>query len=60
MENKRVRISDIAEELGVSTATVSNVIHGKGMYLPVSQFLTHTHGFRHILILSIIRDSLIA
>lgn len=28
-ENKRVRISDIAEELGLSTATVSNVIHGK-------------------------------
>ncbi|MBQ1327392.1 MAG: LacI family DNA-binding transcriptional regulator [Eubacterium sp.] len=27
-ENK-VRISDIAEELGVSTATVSNVLHGK-------------------------------
>ncbi len=29
MENDRVRIVDIAEELGVSTATVSNVIHGK-------------------------------
>lgn len=29
MENERVRISDIAEELGLSTATVSNVIHGK-------------------------------
>lgn len=29
MENGRVRIVDIAEELGVSTATVSNVIHGK-------------------------------
>lgn len=26
---ERVRITDIAEELGVSTATVSNVIHGK-------------------------------
>lgn len=25
----RIRIVDIAEELGVSTATVSNVIHGK-------------------------------
>ena len=29
MENGRVRIIDIAEELGLSTATVSNVIHGK-------------------------------
>ena len=29
MDKQRVRISDIAEELGVSTATVSNVIHGK-------------------------------
>lgn len=29
MESQRVRIVDIAEELGVSTATVSNVIHGK-------------------------------
>lgn len=29
MNNNRVRISDIAEELGLSTATVSNVIHGK-------------------------------
>lgn len=29
MEKKRVRIVDIAEELGLSTATVSNVIHGK-------------------------------
>lgn len=29
MENGKVRIVDIAEELGVSTATVSNVIHGK-------------------------------
>lgn len=29
MEEKRVRIVDIAEELGLSTATVSNVIHGK-------------------------------
>lgn len=26
---QRIRISDIAEELGLSTATVSNVIHGK-------------------------------
>lgn len=25
----KVRIIDIAEELGISTATVSNVIHGK-------------------------------
>ena len=29
MEQEHVRISDIAEELGLSTATVSNVIHGK-------------------------------
>ncbi|MCM1284492.1 MAG: LacI family transcriptional regulator [Muribaculaceae bacterium] len=29
MENERVRIADIADELGLSTATVSNVIHGK-------------------------------
>lgn len=29
MVEKRVRIIDIAEELGLSTATVSNVIHGK-------------------------------
>lgn len=28
-EKQRVRISDIADELGLSTATVSNVIHGK-------------------------------
>ena len=29
MDEKRITISDIAEELGLSTATVSNVIHGK-------------------------------
>lgn len=29
MREERVRIVDIADELGVSTATVSNVIHGK-------------------------------
>jgi len=29
MENRKVRIADIAEELGLSTATVANVIHGK-------------------------------
>lgn len=29
MEERRVRIVDIADELGLSTATVSNVIHGK-------------------------------
>ena len=29
MEEQRVRISDIAQERGLSTATVSNVIHGK-------------------------------
>jgi len=28
-QNRRVTIADIAEELGLSTATVSNVIHGK-------------------------------
>lgn len=29
MEERKVTIKDIAEELGLSTATVSNVIHGK-------------------------------
>ena len=29
MEQSRVRIVDIAQALGLSTATVSNVIHGK-------------------------------
>lgn len=29
MQGNRVRIVDIAEKLGLSTATVSNVIHGK-------------------------------
>ena len=29
MEQNWVRIADIAEALGISTATVSNVIHGK-------------------------------
>lgn len=29
MEKQRVRIRDIADELGLSTATVSNVLHGK-------------------------------
>lgn len=29
MSEQRIRIRDIAEELGLSTATVSNVIHGK-------------------------------
>lgn len=29
MEERRVRICDLAEELGLSTATVSNVIHGR-------------------------------
>lgn len=29
MTDRRVRIADIAQELGLSTATVSNVIHGK-------------------------------
>lgn len=29
MEQERVRIADIAQELGLSTATVSNVLHGK-------------------------------
>lgn len=34
MKKERVRISDIAEELGISTATVSNVIHGKTKKYP--------------------------
>lgn len=29
MDEQRIRICDIAEELGLSTATISNVIHGK-------------------------------
>ena len=29
MEEHRIRIRDIADELGLSTATVSNVLHGK-------------------------------
>lgn len=29
MEQSRVRIVDIAQALGLSTATVSNVLHGK-------------------------------
>ena len=29
MEQSRVRIVDIAQTLGLSTATVSNVLHGK-------------------------------
>ncbi len=29
MEERRVRIADVADALGLSTATVSNVIHGK-------------------------------
>lgn len=29
MEDRRVTINDIADELGLSTATVSNVLHGK-------------------------------
>ena len=29
MEQSRVRIADIAQTLGLSAATVSNVIHGK-------------------------------
>ena len=29
MQEHRIRIVDIAERLGLSTATVSNVIHGK-------------------------------
>ena len=29
MKSERIRICDIAEELGLSTATVSNVIHGR-------------------------------
>ena len=29
MDENKVRIADVAEELGLSTATVSNVLHGK-------------------------------
>ena len=29
MDENKVRITDVAEELGLSTATVSNVLHGK-------------------------------
>ena len=29
MEQSRIRIVDIAQTLGLSTATVSNVLHGK-------------------------------
>ncbi len=29
MKQHRVRIRDIVDELGLSTATVSNVLHGK-------------------------------
>ncbi len=29
MKQNKVRIADVAEELGLSTATVSNVLHGK-------------------------------
>ena len=36
----RIRISDIAEELGLSTATVSNVIHGKNMIIFHFVFVT--------------------
>lgn len=35
---QRVRICDIAEELGLSTATVSNVIHGKRIRFPTQPF----------------------
>ena len=33
----RVRIYDLAEELKLSTATVSNVIHGKTKKIPIRQ-----------------------
>ena len=29
MDENKVRIADVAEELGLSTATVSKVLHGK-------------------------------
>ena len=38
MEEQRVRISDIAQELGLSTATVSNVIHSQEMNIAFRQF----------------------
>lgn len=34
-DEKKIRIIDIADELGVSTATVSNVIHGKTKRYPM-------------------------
>lgn len=37
MEQQRVRIRDIAEELGLSTATVSNVIHGRPGISPMKR-----------------------
>ena len=35
MEQSRIRIVDIAQTLGLSTATVSNVFHGKTKKLSV-------------------------
>ena len=43
MDDKRVRISDIAEELGLSTATVSNVLHGKTKKYLTGQYSVYRH-----------------
>ena len=46
MEKERVKIADIAEELGLSTATVSNVIHGKTKKVS-GETIKRVHGHSH-------------
>ena len=55
MEEQRVRISDSAQELGLSTATVSNVIHGKTKKIKV--FLPENFTFRGKVIIIIKMDN---